>query len=483
MNYCHLWLLFRPSYSVRPELVEGRFSKGFDRLSLNGILVAIRAGLIITSALTMAANPVFADAESPKFTLEQSLDYALSNNPELSIMQSRIEQANAQLGEALASFYPQIKASLSYQHSDNPAQAFAMIIAQRRLDFGGGDFNHPGGVDNYRPQVTATYSLFRGGQDYYRKQAAELGIETSELEKTATRNQLMNNVTAAFYGELAAMEAHDISLRSIEAVQSELNQSKIRFDAGVLLKSDVLSLDVQLAEAKDGEIQAANAIEIAHSMLKTLLGISANEPFAINTAQSGLSPEAPAGFDVLLEQALSRHPELKAAETRVAIAEEQLKIAQAEHLPRADAFVSYGSDSKDLAFSSNRDNVSAGVMVEVDVFSGFATQEKIKKAEHELNAAREQVRQTRLQMENRLKTAHLRLLEALNRQQVAKVAVNAAEEALRLVNEQRNAGVVTVTRYIEAEVARDKAKTRDISARYDALRAEAELKQATGFWN
>jgi outer membrane protein TolC len=74
-------------------------------------------------------------------------------------------------------------------------------------------------------------------------------------------------------------------------------------------------------------------------------------------------------------------------------------------------------------------------------------------------------------------------MEALNRQQVAKVAVNAAEEALRLVNEQRNAGVVTVTRYIEAEVARDKAKTRDISARYDALRAEAELKQATGFWN
>ena len=483
MKHCHLWLLFRPLNTDSTQLVEGRSSSDFDKLSPNGIPPVIKAGLIITSALMLTVNPAFADAESPNYTLEQSLDYALSNNPELSIMQSRIEQANAQLGESLASFYPQIKASLSYQHSDNPAQAFAMIIAQRRLNFGGGDFNHPGGVDNYRPQVTATYSLFRGGQDYYRKQAAELGVETSELEKSATRNQLLNNVTAAFYGELAAMEAHDISLRSIEAVQSELNQSKIRFDSGVLLKSDVLSLEVQLAEAKDAEIQAANAIEIAHSMLKTLLGISASEPFAINTSQSALSPEAPAGFDALLEQANSRHPELKAAEKRAAIAEEQLNVAKAAHLPRADAFVSYGSDSKDLAFSSNRDNVSAGVMVEVDVFSGFATQEKIKKAEHELNAAHEMVRQTRLQMENHVKSAHLRLMEALNRQQVAKVAVNAAEEALRLVNEQRNAGVVTVTRYIEAEVARDKAKTRDISARYDALRAEAELKQATGFWN
>lgn len=434
------------------------------------------------STFLLVLNPAFAETERAGYTLEQAIDTALANNPELGIMQARIEQANAQFGESLASFYPQIKASLTYQHSDNPAQAFAMIIAQRRLSFTGSDFNHPGGVDDYRPQVTASYSLFRGGQDYYRKQAAELGIETSELEKSATRNQLVNNVTAAYYGELAAMEAHDISQRSIVAVQSELDQSRIRFDAGTLLKSDVLSLEVQLAEAKDTEIQTANAIELAQSMLKTLLGLSANEPFAINATQQAALPAAPAVFDELLNQALSSHPELKATEKRVAIAEQQLNVAQAAHLPRADAFVSYGSDSKDLAFSSNRDNVTAGVMVEVDVFSGFATQEKIKKAEHELTAAQETARQTRLRIENQLKSAQLKLQEALNRAQVSGVAVQSAEEALRLVNEQRQAGVVTVTRYIEAEVARDKAHARQINARFDALRAEAELKQATGFW-
>ena len=79
--------------------------------------------------------------------------------------------------------------------------------------------------------------------------------------------------------------------------------------------------------------------------------------------------------------------------------------------------------------------------------------------------------------------ARLKLLEALQRQQVSVTAVQAAEEALRLVAAQRDAGVVTVTRYLEAEVARDKAQTRAISARYDALRAEADLKQATGVWN
>ena len=446
----------------------------------------MRTSLIKLAAIALLGVSIAAessaDGEVQRYSLQQAIDYALDNSPEIGGMQARIDQADAQLGEALAAFYPQIKASLSYQHSDNPSQAFAMIIAQRRLDFNGGDFNHPGGVDNYRPQVIASYSLFRGGQDYYRKRAAELGIESSELEKAATRSHLVNNVTAAYYGYLAAQDAHRVSQRSIEAVESELQQSRIRFDAGVLLKSDVLSLEVQLAEAKDAEIQAANAIELAKAMLKTLLGMPSGQELVLAESEQP-SPAAPDTFDGLLNQALARQPELQAAEKRVAIAEQQLNAAEAAHLPRADAFVSYGSDSKDLAFSSNRDNVTAGVMVEVDVFSGFATQEKIKKAEHELTAAREAARQTRLRIEQQVKTAHLKLLEALSRQQVAAAAVRAAEEALRLVNEQRQAGVVTVTRYIEVEVARDKANARDIAARYDALRAEADLKQATGFWN
>ena len=101
--------------------------------------------------------------------------------------------------------------------------------------------------------------------------------------------------------------------------------------------------------------------------------------------------------------------------------------------------------------------------------------------ERRLRAVQAAAQQQRLQLESALKAARLQLLEALNRADVASLSVQAAEEALRLVNEQRQAGVVTVTRYIEAEVARDKAHTRQISARYDALRAEADLKQATGF--
>ncbi|MFZ2727779.1 MAG: TolC family protein [Methylococcaceae bacterium] len=433
---------------------------------------AVIAGLLI--------SPINSYCATAPLSLADMLDYALANNPELAMMQTRIEQAQTQLTTTLSSYYPNIKLGVSYQYSDNPAEAFAMIIAQRRLNFNGMDFNHPSGVNNFRPQISASYSLFRGGQDYHSNEAAKLGIEATQLEKSAVRNQLINSITTTYYAQLAAQAEQEVTLRAIEAVQSELNQSELKYQAGTVLKSDVLSLQVQLAQAKEEQLQAANSIELAKSLLKTLLGLSANDSLIIKDSLNQALPKNNVSFTELLNQAITQHPQLKAAEQKVAIARQQLAAAKGAYLPRADAMLAYGSNSQDFEFNSNKDNVSVGVQVEVDVFNGFATQAKVKKAEQEVLATQQALTQTRLSIENEVKTAQLKLQDALNRAEVASVGVQAAEEALRLVSEQRKAGVVTVTRYLEAEVARDKAHNREINARFDALRAQADVKQAIG---
>ncbi len=415
------------------------------------------------------------------FTLQQAVDYAHKHNPNLQIMQERIGQAQAQLGEALSAFYPQVNVRLGYEHTDNPARAFAMIISQRRLDFANTNFNHPGGVDNYRPEVSAQYSLFRGGQDYYASKAAESAVVAATLDEAAIKNQLTEWVTSAFYAYLAALENHKVSLRSIEAVASELKQSKIRYDAGTELKSDVLSLEVQLAAAQDNEIHAANASELILTSLKTLLGLNSEQTFTIDTKAGHNLPKHPDSFNQLLADALAKRPELKAAEKRLEMADKQLRAAQGAYLPTANAYVNYGSDSKNLDFSTNRDNVSAGVMVQMNLFSGFRDSERINKAKHQLSIAKRQLTQTRLNIEKEVKSARLKLKEALNRLTVTTASVASAEEALRMVKAQRDAGTVTVTRYIEAEVARDQAHARKIAAYYDALRAKAQLNQAVGY--
>jgi len=438
---------------------------------------------LLISALLLLSSANLTATENNTYNLQQAIDHALLNNPNLQIMQDRIAQAEANLGIALSSFYPNIKTSLSYNHSTNPSQAFGMIIAQRRLNFTPTtDFNNPGGTDNYRPEVSARLSLFRGGQDYFQSKAAQLGVEAATFEKSAMRNQLIQTVSSTFYAYLASVEADKVAIRSIEAVNRELTQSRNRYEAGSVLKSDLLSLQVQLAQAQDTKIQTANAIELAKIGLKSLLGITADQTFEINTSKQWQLPQSNQSFNELLTIAMVQRPETQSANKQIEIAQQQLNASRGAYLPKADAYVTYGSDSKNLDYSSNRDNVTAGVMVEMDIFSGFRDSNNIKKAEHQLAIAKKSAKQTQLMIENAVKSAHLKVQEALARIKVTSSSVTAAEEALRLVNEQRKAGTVTVTRYIEAEVAQDKSHARNIAARFDALRAEAELNRAIGSW-
>lgn len=146
-------------------------------------------GLSYNNALTLDAP----------LDLTQAIKLALVRNPDMHIAQQRIAIAQAQVGESLAAFYPQLKGRVGYDYSNNPAQVFGMIVAQS--DFQQADFaniNNPGGRTNFRPEIIANLSLFNGGQDYYRYKVAELGSEISELERSTMRNNLVQMVTDSF---------------------------------------------------------------------------------------------------------------------------------------------------------------------------------------------------------------------------------------------------------------------------------------------
>lgn len=422
-------------------------------------------------------------AVSEVFTLDQAVDYALANNPDLQIATERISQAHEQLGVALSGFYPQITARVGYEHSNNPAQVFSMIVSQRDFDAQSiQNINNPGYRQNFRPEIIGKLSLFRGGQDYLNSKAAELGIDAAEFERSTVRNALVEAVTASYYAYLGALEAHKVAQDAISAVSSELKQTTLRYEAGTVLKSDVLSLQAQLSEAEAAEISAANSIELSKTNLASLLGLSSSQAFSIAASALLPEPKLPDAYNGLLEQAMSQRPEMQAAAKQVEISVLKLKSEQSAYLPKADAFVSYGQNSQSPGFSSSKENVTAGVTVEMDLFSGFNTKHRVSAAERKIAEARDIERKTKLTIEQEVKVAFLTLKEALARLHVTDASVLAAEEALRLVNEERRAEVVTVTRFIESEVARNKAQAHAIAAHFDALIAEAALKKAVGDW-
>ena len=385
-----------------------------------------KLALSLLPILMLSNLPAVADPVSPNtagkamaeksagqsFTLDQAIDYALSNNPDLQIASERISQAEAQLGVALSAFYPQVTAKVGYDHSNNPAQVFSMIVAQR--DFGPNSINtinNPGYRQNFRPEIIGKLSLFRGGQDYQNSKAAELGISVAEFERASVRNALIEAVTASYYAYLAAQEAHKVAQDSISAITSELKQTKLRYEEGTTLKSDVLSLEVKSAEAQEAQIRAANGIDLAKTGIATLLGLSADQAFTVASSSMLPEPKLTTSFDDMLGLAMTQRPEVKAAANQVEIAQAKLKSEQGAYLPRADAYVSYGQNSQSPGFSSSKDNVTAGVSVEMDLFSGLETKNRVSAAERKAAEARETERKTKLAIEQGMKTLRRVALE------------------------------------------------------------------------
>jgi outer membrane protein TolC len=432
---------------------------------------ALAAALLLLAS-TAAAQPL---------TLDQAVGMALRENPDARAAAERIGEAEARLGEATSTFYPRVDGRIGFARTDNPAQAFAMILNQRKFNFDL-NFNDPGPTQNVRPEILGAFPIFRGGQDYLRRQAAELGVEAAKLERLAVRNALTEAVIDAFYALVAAPQLADAAGASVRAVDAALDHARSGFDAGTVLKSDVLSLETRLAAAREEQLRATNAVELARAGLRTLLGLPAGQRVEIASTPAAAAPALPATMDEAVTRAAAGRPELAAAGRQVAMRERELKAEQAGYLPTIDIVGGYANDSSNFQLTHENDSWLVGATAELNIFAGFRTREKVRAAEAQLAQAREVERRTRLEVEREAQNAFLSYGEARQRDVVSQAGVAAAEAALRLVEEQYRAGTVTVTRYLEAEAARSQAQSRAIAARYDVRRAEAALQKAIGAW-
>ena len=91
-------------------------------------------------------------------------------------------------------------------------------------------------------------------------------------------------------------------------------------------------------------------------------------------------------------------------------------------------------------------------------------------------------RKTILNAKLEVKNAYLNLGEAQARVAVVRKSVASAEESLKLVKMQYEGGSATITRYLEAELDRNRAKIRATAAFYDYQKAIFEIGRAIGYW-
>lgn len=430
----------------------------------------------------MQAPAASASHQTPRgsVSLDQAIKIALQNNPGIEMAVARIRQGRALIDEANAAFWPMISIYGEYLQGDAPSSYLFKSIDQRRLP-PGVDFNVPGWFENYEVGLQASVNLFRGGRDLLRRMMAETGLQIHELDRQSIENALVESVIHAYFQALAARDYIAIAKHSVNTVDEQRRVVEVRYRAGGALRSDLLSLEVRFAQAKEELVRAENNLALSLVALSILLSLDADTPLRLDEGE-GIKHEFPEDYASGLALALAQRPELEKARHQIIQSYMALDMARAEYLPRLDAQARFYLDDPDARFSTGRDNWIAGIILNWDVFTGMSTRARVDQARSALEELLALDRKTTQTIQLDLKSAYLGLDEAKARIEVTRASVAQAEETLSLVKKEYEGGSATITRYLEAELALNRARIKARAAYYDKERSMASLGRGIGYW-
>jgi outer membrane protein len=409
-------------------------------------------------------------------TLDEAIRAALEANPDLQAAEARVESARAMQRQARSAYYPWVDVAANYTRSDNPPQAFMMTLNQRQLNMQDPAFNpnQPEDTENLRGSVSVKWRLYDSGRREADNRMARLGAEASAEALAAARNQLIHEVTRGYHGALQARAFAAVQEEAVSSIEESLRVAKARFEAGGSVKTDVLNLETQLAQAREDLIRARNGLHLAVAALNTAIG---RDLVTEQNIEEGAAP--PEEKCVEPDPAsVENRPELAAASRMVRIREQALRKARREYGPTLNAFASSDWDS-DVS-SDFEQSYTAGVMAELNIFDGHRARGAVAGARADLEAARAEETRAIQNLRLDLTQAYLGAREAHERMEVTRKSLESASEALRITREQYEQGAADVAILLQAQVGVTAMRTRSVAAEYDYVTARSNLDRAMG---
>ncbi len=211
--------------------------------------------------------------------------------------------------------------------------------------------------------VSGSVTLFRGLEALNRIRQQAAAGKAAAFEEQAAKDQLMLDVVLAYIQVLTTRDMSTQTEKRIELTKQQVKRTTDLHNSGVIPPSDFYDLKGQLA----GDLNALNEIRKAHMEarlnLARLMNISYEQLTPVGSIDfNGPEPSAAALTpSEVQENAALWLPSLKAAEWRIAQAQDGIRVARAGHSPRltmGGGFQStYSSNSPAGYFEQTKNNL------------------------------------------------------------------------------------------------------------------------------
>src|SRR6266478_2635166 len=239
-----------------PDVLEARSATAQAEYDLQAVLGAeeIARGDLATAVGTSASVPIkvqpldqLPTPDSIGETVEQAINRAFAQRPDLVQQAAEMRAANATLKEARAAYYPSLSLNVS------PAVP-ALYAIQRPFDW-----SHTADLIG-RVSLNLKWTVFDGGARKSTLAQARANVHAAEAQGKVTSNQIADEVWAAYSNLNTAFRQHQAALALLQASDQSYSAALESYNYGVRSLLDVTAAQRGLAQARSADVQARTQV-------------------------------------------------------------------------------------------------------------------------------------------------------------------------------------------------------------------------------
>lgn len=411
-----------------------------------------------------------------RYSLRQSVDFALKHHPSVFVYENNIGIAQAKSTQAISGYLPQASGSatltdnLKLQTNVLPAGIFGP--EPREIQFGT-RYNNNLAIDlSQTIHDPGKIAGIRANKPY---------LAMTRLQQEQNKEELAYNTAYAYFQVLICGEQIAIQTANKVKYEQMLTALVHQYEKGTVLEKDVDRVKVNLSATNYQLEDAVTKRELAVNSLKNAMGLPLEASLAV---ADSVDYEHFAGgntSDTFEPEALT---ELKIGEKSIEVQQASVLTKQAGYLPTVSAVGRVATQSLAAnfsdAFSTWKGYSYVGLSVNVPIFSGFKRQGQVKEEKLKLENERRNFKLNeesfKLQFENaRTSVGTTYATYQSNRDNMALAA------KLRAVTEyQYQRGVANLTDFLNDDAAYKAAQSNYINSLYNLIISQLNYQKSRG---
>jgi len=318
--------------------------------------------------------------------------------------------------------------------------------------------------------------------DYFTQLAqADTAVAQAEANFAAAGQDLIIRAAQYYFSALAAKDNLDFSYAEKKALEHQLEQTKQRFDVGLIAITDVqeaqAAYDLVVAQAIDAENQLSSQFEALHELTNQYQEAVA----PLSDAMPLISPD-PDNIDSWSQQAIDNNLNLEVARLAVESSQDDIDVAKSGHFPQLDLTANHvyaDSTGGDFGNRETREN-SITLQMTLPLYVGGATSSQVRAAEGRHQQSLEQLEQQKRATDRRARDGYRGVLAAIKRVKALQQAVVSAQSALQATEAGLEVGTRTTVDVLNSRRNVFRAQRDLAQSRYDYILNTLRLKQVTG---